>query len=126
MKETLVMNGTEIIIDPMNIHPTDSGEAVMTVYGGIIPSFLDFTDERPLYEQATTEYNFYLGDFEFGKIDRETFIASYPGDPDLLPMVIFKRQIPNSTDIFVIYKFGFVAGFYTKGNEEVKRTCRMD
>lgn len=132
-KAEINVNGCVITIDPTDKNPHMNPAEIFSRYTGLIPQWLDMSNNKPMYVQATEGYEYYMKDMDGGIVNRKSLEYAYPGDPTLPPMVIFKRVIElhdgsHTEDIMVVYDMAFVAGIYkdSQESEETIRITRMD
>ena len=84
---------------------------------GIIPTFLDQEDERPMKEQIDTAYVSGWREFKGHRLE-DDWSLNYPGDPALHPVAACALH----GAIFVMYEYGW-ALIMEPGGWEV---CRLD
>lgn len=86
---------------------------------GIIPEFLDDHDPRPAREQIDANYAHGGGwkPIRQAKVNPETGVFTYPGDPPFLPMATTQLR----DERIIVYKYGMVAIVQPDGSAEVSR-----
>ncbi len=77
---------------------------------GLIPSFIQYDDDRPLLKQLEERYGFgSLIQMKGGSM-KDLTIYQYPEDPDLYPYMAAGRAISgDSGELIAIYPYGIVA-----------------
>ncbi len=77
-------------IDPTNSF-TDVDPQRLIEACGLIPYWVDVTDERSFRQQVDDNYGFGLYEMSGGTVDGEG-VYRYPEDPDLLPYLKWERD----------------------------------
>ncbi len=108
-----------ITIDPHNTL-SERDEDIYYTYAGFIPSFiskgLSYDD---MVKDTMKNYGFQTPPMTGHSID-ENLVMSYPGDPDMYPMVIIKTCDAQ----VIIYKYGVTTFMSDDGTKNI--TYRMD
>jgi hypothetical protein len=109
-----VMDGTTIVMIPLDKRASEH-------HVGIIPTFLDLDDPRKACVQFNDKYSFGGGwrphSEDKWKLDQESLVLRYPGDPIYPPMV----AIPFRDELIVVYDYAIVMILQKDGSFEVSR-----
>lgn len=84
---------------------------------GLLPSFLDPSDERPAGEQFNEHYCSGWNPFKGHTLDIKTMALSYPGNPDMRPLFM---TLLHDEKIFV-YPYAWVLIMQPDGTYEIAR-----
>lgn len=133
MKHEMKVGNGSLVVDPESKYPKWDALDMYKSFGGMIPQWINYNNPDPMYKQVINAYPFYSHEAEGGVMDRETLRYKYPGDPEMVPLIVFRRTVArldltSFEDILVIYESGFVGGFFNGvgGENEQHGFTRMD